>query len=483
VTFAANTLPATVPHTVTLSVNGSATPLETFAVTQAAAAVAPLCTGVTGPTALSAVGGTFTYNANCVGAASFTWRRAGTLQSCTSSSCAIPFPANTAIGSTVGYSIVATATNTNGTTTLPQLDVFVASPPATCNLDFNGDGTVNTTDALLFTRWLLGFRSNALVGGITPYPSGTTAAAFATAVTNRMVLGLVHDFDNNTKVDAATDGLLLLRLTQGLTGAAVTNGALGTGALRNTHELIRTHVNSSCGTTFAAAPTAAPTPSLSINTDATSLNALGAVYPASTTYSFITGNGGRSAVKFNGVSNPGAIRIPNTAAMQFTTGATIDLWARIDSGTGMSGATQQAATSGWAMALVAKSHDNGSVSLNAFPPDPNYSGTGYGFGAWASAVPGWGTGTCSIVNRNPGDSLGTWFRLTAVASTTTGTRIYHNKQLIYSCPSAVPNFTGMNTQDLYIGKYSDAWYPLNGAVQDIRIYQQALTDAEVQALP
>jgi len=94
-----------------------------------------------------------------------------------------------------------------------------------------------------------------------------------------------------------------------------------------------------------------------------------------------------------------------------------------------------------------------------------------------------GTGTCTIVNRNPGDSLGTWFRLTAVASTTTGTRIYHNKQLIYSCPSAVPNFTDMNTQDLYIGKYSDSWYPLNGAVQDIRIYQQALTDAEVQASP
>ena len=41
----------------------------------------------------------------------------------------------------------------------------------------------------------------------------------------------------------------------------------------------------------------------------------------------------------------------------------------------------------------------------------------------------------------------------------------------------------MNGQDLYIGKYRDAWYPLNGAVQDIRIYQQALTDAQVQALP
>jgi hypothetical protein len=379
--------------------------------------------------------------------------------------------------------IKVSARNSVGIAPQQSATVTIAAPPATCALDFSGDGTLNSIDAVLFTRWLLGFRGTALVSGIAPYPSGTTAAAFATAVTNRMVLGVVHDFDNNTKVDAATDGLLLLRLTQGFTGTAVTNGALGASALRNTHELIRTHVNSSCGTSFAAAPTSAPTPSLSINTDAASLNALGAVYPVATAYSFITGNAGRTAVKFNGFNNPGAIRIPNTAAMQFTTGATIDLWARIDSGTGMSGATQLAATSGWAMALVAKSHDAGSVSLNAFANDPNAAGTGYGFGAWASSVAGWGTGTCTAVNRNPGSPLGAWFRLTAVASTTTGTSIYHNKQLIYTCPSAVPNFTGMNGQDLYIGRYSSVWYPLDGAVQDIRIYQQALTAAQVLALP
>ncbi|MEQ1594098.1 MAG: LamG-like jellyroll fold domain-containing protein [Casimicrobium sp.] len=92
-------------------------------------------------------------------------------------------------------------------------------------------------------------------------------------------------------------------------------------------------------------------------------------------------------------------------------------------------------------------------------------------------------GTCTAVNRNLGSPLGAWFRLIAVASTTTGTSIYHNKQLIYTCPSAVPNFTGMNGQDLYIGRYSSVWYPLDGAAQDIRIYQQALTAAQVLALP
>ena len=62
--------------------------------------------------------------------------------------------------------------------------------------------------------------------------------------------------------------------------------------------------------------------------------------------------------------------------------------------------------------------------------------------------------------------------------------MYTNKQLIFTCPSAVPNFAGMNSQDLHLGRYgSGGWYPLDGAIQDIRIYKQALTDAQVQALP
>jgi hypothetical protein len=35
----------------------------------------------------------------------------------------------------------------------------------------------------------------------------------------------------------------------------------------------------------------------------------------------------------------------------------------------------------------------------------------------------------------------------------------------------------------YLGKFSDYWYPFNGAMQDMNIYQKALTEAQVKALP
>lgn len=250
--FPANSAPATRSFSLSVApaAGGAA---ASFVVTQAAAAVAPQCSGgISGPNSIAATGGSVSYAASCIGATGFTWSRSGVSQSCSGSSCTITFPGNTT-ATPVAYTVGATASNANGSLALPTINVTVAAAPATCSLDFNGDSTVNTTDALLFNRWLLGFRNDALVNGITPFPAGTSAASFATSVTSRIRLGLVHDFDNNAKVDAATDGLLFLRLTQGRTGAAVTNGALGTGALRNTHEAIRTHINSSCGTSFAPA--------------------------------------------------------------------------------------------------------------------------------------------------------------------------------------------------------------------------------------
>ena len=124
------------------------------------------------------------------------------------------------------------------------------TPLPPCSLDFNGDSTVNTTDALIFSRWLLGFREDSLVADITPFPAGTTTSVFAAAVTARMQITAAHDFDQNTLVDAATDGLIFLRLTLGMRDAALTNGALGAGALRNTCALIRTHLITACGVTY-----------------------------------------------------------------------------------------------------------------------------------------------------------------------------------------------------------------------------------------
>jgi CHRD domain len=59
------------------------------------------------------------------------------------------------------------------------------------------------------------------------------------------------DIDNDGRIDATTDGLLIARAMLGLTGTAVTNGALGVAALRTSWADIRTFLNGQCGTSFA----------------------------------------------------------------------------------------------------------------------------------------------------------------------------------------------------------------------------------------
>lgn len=122
--------------------------------------------------------------------------------------------------------------------------------PVLCALDFSGDGTVNATDALIFNRWLLGQRGDTLVSGITPVPVGTSVATYAAAVTARMVLGQVHDFDDDGRVSPFTDGLLFLRLASGMPTTSVTTGVLGTGAKRTAAADIRANMNTNCGTSF-----------------------------------------------------------------------------------------------------------------------------------------------------------------------------------------------------------------------------------------
>jgi hypothetical protein len=187
-----------------------------------------------------------------------------------------------------------------------------------------------------------------------------------------------------------------------------------------------------------------PNPSLSITFTEPALTALGA---AGSGYEYITGNNGHPAVKFNG----GSILVPNRAELQFTEGATFDMWVRLDSNAGMNGWGYNVTASGWAMALMAKSHDRVGVVLDLTGQDTNYSGTGFGFSTFATFDQSWACGTSSkVINRNPGIPVGEWFRVTATASPTAGTNTYVNKQLVFSCPDTRPNFEATNTQDMYL---------------------------------
>jgi len=60
------------------------------------------------------------------------------------------------------------------------------------------------------------------------------------------------DADGNGAIDALSDGLLILRAMFGLTGTAVTNGAIGSGTpSRTTWAQLRDFFNTSCGANFA----------------------------------------------------------------------------------------------------------------------------------------------------------------------------------------------------------------------------------------
>lgn len=214
------------------------------------------------------------------------------------------------------------------------------------------------------------------------------------------------------------------------------------------------------------------TPSLSINFGPGSRTLLGAENFQAV--DFISGREGRYAAKFGGISNPGYIRIPNQAAMQFTDGATFDLWARLDSLTGMDGYGRTVSNGAYAMTLLAKSHDRYGVSFMVNSMTQTSS-------AWIASFDPSMNGGCERV-EHPVVPLGVWRRITYVLSSTTGTQVYVNKRLAYQCPSARPDFTQMNSRDLYIGKFSDVWYPLDGAIQDIRIYKSALSAEQVAAL-
>ncbi len=59
------------------------------------------------------------------------------------------------------------------------------------------------------------------------------------------------DIDGDGKVLPTTDGLLLLRVAAGITGANVLAGALGTGATRNTWPKVRDYLVGQCGMSLA----------------------------------------------------------------------------------------------------------------------------------------------------------------------------------------------------------------------------------------
>lgn len=80
---------------------------------------------------------------------------------------------------------------------------------------------------------------------------GSSAAIWELSSGSAAATNCSMDIDGDGLVQATTDGLMLARAMFGLTGTAVTNGAIGAGASRNTWSAIRNFLNTRCGHNFA----------------------------------------------------------------------------------------------------------------------------------------------------------------------------------------------------------------------------------------
>ena len=118
-----------------------------------------------------------------------------------------------------------------------------------CLLDVDGNGTVDAlTDGLMVLRAMFGLTGTAVTNGAV----GANAQFTTWAQIQPRIRFSALDVDGNGTTDALTDGLMIVRAMFGLTGTAVTSGAVAAGAPRATWGDIRAHLNATCAVNFGS---------------------------------------------------------------------------------------------------------------------------------------------------------------------------------------------------------------------------------------
>ncbi len=176
-----------------------------------------------------------------------------------------------------------------------------------------------------------------------------------------------------------------------------------------------------------------------------------------------------SAYNFAGISNPQTIMINNSSTLQFTNAATFSFWINMNSYQGMD--TYGNNNAYGAHAIFAKDFDQCCLYAIIYgQPNGQFSvglGTGYG-----------GIGTSDTV---PNSSINQWINLIFTISNS-NVSIYANGNLIAS-QNGTMSFSNPNSKNLWFGRLgASTWYPFNGKMDNIRIYNRVLNNTEISQL-
>ena len=126
---------------------------------------------------------------------------------------------------------------------ITNLQEFLNGTPASGSIDIDGNTRYDAlTDGLLMLRHMFGLTDDALITGTV-----ATDAQYKTAVEIQeriSLLGDLADVDGNGEIDALTDGLIVLRYLFGLRGESLVAGVVAGNATRTSHEAIEAHLES-----------------------------------------------------------------------------------------------------------------------------------------------------------------------------------------------------------------------------------------------
>jgi hypothetical protein len=192
------------------------------------------------------------------------------------------------------------------------------------------------------------------------------------------------------------------------------------------------------------------------------------------------------AVKLGGISHVGLVTVPNSQSLALSSELTYACFVRIDSSIGQ---TSQDCTGrpveGAPQCVFAKRGDRDGLWANVYvTPASGTLTAAFGVNSYTIAQVG--------VETSFPYGVGSWIHLAFVCSS--GQVIVYADGLEVAretCPPA--DFSAANESDLYIGVQrntgeacpaflSDWWYPLDGAIDDLRVYSRILSASEIAAL-
>ncbi len=189
-----------------------------------------------------------------------------------------------------------------------------------------------------------------------------------------------------------------------------------------------------------------------------------------------------AAYQFGGYYSPSWILVNNSTSLQFNKHFSISLWYKQCNPGGMDGWGNYSQYG--SNVLYGKAGDGyaaapgiySSTNLNASGQVTNHFNNKLCYGSSASCH------QFGLSAEVPCYDSCEWIHVVHIVDSNVS-RMYLNGKLadtsVYNAPA---NFTVANTQPLYIGKMDGSWYPFGGVIDDIHIFNVALTDNQVKQL-